>query len=390
MNRTVRIILLAAAVLTNAAVATASSKGQEILDRVKKEVAPDSRQAVFELKIDKQRGHTPVLSGVTSDSAALTAAMAALDAAGIRYRNEATVYPSDHMGLIRIPVASLRTRGAHAGEMATQAVMGTPVRILDATGEWWRVQTPDGYIAWVPNSSVTDKTADEMEAWRSNSRRMTVGTLWQTRAYSSPTAGGPRDVVTDLVLGAIVEADTTAAPVGGRIAIILPDGRKAWADAADLTAVETWADQPFDAVKILDTAYSLEGSPYLWGGTSVKSVDCSGLAKVSYLNNGIILRRDASQQALTGTRLEADAWRGYQPGDLMFFGNSDTGRVTHVAIYDHDGMYVHSSGRVKRNSVDPASPDYLYSPLHSVRIHGMEGTDGIIRVINHPWYFNKK
>lgn len=390
MNRTIRIILLAAAVLTSAAAATASSKGQEILDRVKKEVASDSRQAVFELKIDKQRGHTPVLSGVTSDSAALTAAMAALDAAGIRYRNEATVYPSDHIGLIRIPVASLRTRGAHAGEMATQAVMGTPVRILDATGEWWRVQTPDGYIAWVPNSSVTAKTDDEMEAWRSNSRRMTVGTLWQTRAYSSPTAGGPRDVVTDLVLGAIVEADTTAAPVGGRIAIILPDGRKAWADAADLTAVETWADQPFDAVKILDTAYSLEGSPYLWGGTSVKSVDCSGLAKVSYLNNGIILRRDASQQALTGTRLEADAWRDYQPGDLMFFGNSDTGRVTHVAIYDHDGMYVHSSGRVKRNSVDPASPDYLYSPLHSVRIHGMEGTDGIIRVIDHPWYFNKK
>lgn len=390
MNRTVRIILLAAALLTSAAAAAASSKGQEILDRVKKEVAPDSRQAVFELKIDKQRGHTPVLSGVTSDSAALTSAMAALDAAGIRYRNEATVYPSDHMGLIRIPVASLRTRGAHAGEMATQAVMGTPVRILDATGEWWRVQTPDGYIAWVPNSSVTAKTADEMEAWRSNSRRMTVGTLWQTRAYSSPTAGGPRDVVTDLVLGAIVEADTTAAPVGGRIAIILPDGRKAWADAADLTAIETWADQPFDAIKILDTAYSLEGSPYLWGGTSVKSVDCSGLAKVSYLNNGIILRRDASQQALTGTRLEADAWRSYQPGDLMFFGNSDTGRVTHVAIYDHDGMYVHSSGRVKRNSVDPASPDYLYSPLHSVRIHGMEGTDGIIRVIDHPWYFNKK
>lgn len=390
MNRISRIILLAAALLTGSLAATASSKGQEILDRVKKEMAPDSRQAVFELKIDKQRGRTAVLTGVTSDSAALCAATGALDAAGIRYHNEATVYPSDRMGLIRIPVASLRTRGAHAGEMATQAVMGTPVRILDNTGEWWRVQTPDGYIAWVPDSSVAPKTAEEMDAWRSNDRRMTVGSLWQTRAYSSPTAGGPRDVVTDLVLGAIVEADTTLAPIGSRIAIVLPDGRRAWADAADLTAIEAWADQPFDAVKILDTAYSLEGSPYLWGGTSVKSVDCSGLAKVSYLHNGIILRRDASQQALTGQRLEADAWPEYQPGDLMFFGNRETGRVTHVAIYDHDGRYIHSSGRVKRNSVDPASPDYLYSPLHSVRIHGMEGTDGITRAIDHPWYFNKK
>lgn len=386
MNRISRIILLAAAVIAGSAAAAAAPKGQDILTRVKSEVAPDSRQAVFELKLEKQRGRT-LLTGATSDSTLLRAATDALDDAGIRYTCQATVYPADSMGLVRIPVASLRTRGAHAGEMATQAVMGTPVRILTEHNEWLRIQTPDGYIAWVPNSSVVAKTADEVAVWRANSRRLVVTNLWQTRAYYQPTAAGPRDVVTDLVLGAIVEADTTQAPIGGRIAIILPDGRKAWADAADFTAIEAWADQAFDAVKILDTAYSLEGSPYLWGGTSNKSVDCSGLAKVSYYNNGIILRRDASQQALTGTRLEADAWPEYQPADLMFFGNSTTGRVTHVAIYDHDGRYIHSSGRVKRNSVDPQSPDYLYSPLHSVRIHGMEGTDGITRVIDHPWYF---
>ena len=134
----------------------------------------------------------------------------------------------------------------------------------------------------------------------------------------------------------------------------------------------------------------MEGSPYLWGGTSAKSVDCSGLVKVSYLNNGIILLRDASQQARTGEHLTAEQWPEYRAGDLMFFGNKDTGRVTHVAIYDHDGRYIHSSGRVKRNSVDPESPDYLYSPLHSVRIHGMEGTHGITRAIDHPWLFNIK
>ncbi len=101
-----------------------------------------------------------------------------------------------------------------------------------------------------------------------------------------------------------------------------------------------------------------------------------------------MLMRDASQQARTGTRIEAADWRSCKPGDLLFFGNPDTGKVTHVAIYDHDGNYVHSSGRVKRNSVDPQSAAYLTTPfLHAVRIQGNEGSTGITRVIDHPWYF---
>ena len=156
-----------------------------------------------------------------------------------------------------------------------------------------------------------------------------------------------------------------------------------------MTPIEEWAAQEFNPETILDIAYSMEGTPYLWGGTSVKSLDCSGLAKTSYLANGLILMRDASQQALTGTRIEPENWRDCQAGDLLFFGTRN-GRVTHVAIYDHDGSYVHSSGRVKRNSVDPESDSYLSTPfLHAVRINGNQGTRGITRAAQHPWYFNK-
>ena len=33
--------------------------------------------------------------------------------------------------------------------------------------------------------------------------------------------------------------------------------------------------------------------------------------------------RDASQQALTGTRIEAEDWPSCKAGDLLFFGNPD-------------------------------------------------------------------
>ena len=73
----------------------------------------------------------------------------------------------------------------------------------------------------------------------------------------------------------------------------------------------------------------------------------------------------------------------------LFFGNAKSGKVTHVAIYDNNGAYIHSSGRVMRNSVDPASDRYLPTPfLHCVRIDGCEGSDGITRAKDHPWYFN--
>ena len=378
MKTSLAISFIALTALTSAAASP--------LADVCRRVAPDSRQTVLEASLDTLPSGTIVLRGVTSEAAAHDSVSAHLHRLGIEFADSLTVYPSDSFGLIRIPAASLRTSPAHSGEMATQAVMGTPVRILEHSGEWMRVQTPDGYIAYVPDSSVWPLDPAAMHRWRSSADRRIVSTLWQTRAYTGPQASGPRDVVTDLVLGAIVEADPTRVE-NGRIAITLPDGRRGWAEESALTPLTDWAAQPFDAQKILDTAYSMEGTPYLWGGMSTKAIDCSGLVKVSYYSNGLILRRDASQQALTGRRLEADQWPEYEAADLMFFGNRDTGRVTHVALYDSGGRYVHSSGRVKRNSVDPASPDYLYSPLHSVRIHGSEGTDGIVRAKDHPWYF---
>lgn len=296
---------------------------------------------------------------------------------------------NDSMALVSIPVATIRTEPAHRAEISTQAVMGMPVSIIGSKGDWYHIMTAEGYTGWVPDSSVRLMSPEEFNRWRVSDNRRVVSDFWQGRVYSDATSSSPRDIVSDIVLGTVLEFDPTASlennPLG-RVPVVLPDGRRGWTDAT-LIYIGEWASQPFDAEKILDTAYSMEGTPYHWGGTSTKAIDCSGLVKVSYLNNGLILKRDASQQATTGQELDPDDWTDYQAGDLLFFGNKKTGKITHVAIYDSDGMYVHSSGRVKRNSLDKNSDKYLYSPLKAVRINGMIGTDGIIPAISHPWFF---
>lgn len=358
-----------------------------VVDAVKARLAPDKRQIIYDVTVEPASDDRVLIDGIISEALVADSLVAALDAARLSYVNSLVVSPADRWALPKIAVANMRTTPGHGAEMASQALMGMPLRLLEKQGDWWRVQSPDGYIAWVVDNSLAFKTYDEMKKWRS-APRVVVTSIYQTRAYNSPSATGVREVVTDLVNGDIVELASSKAEKG-RLRVILPDGREGWVASADVTPIVDWAAQNFDAQRILDMAYSMEGQPYLWGGTSTKSLDCSGLAKVSYLSNGIILRRDASQQALTGRRIEARDWRDCRAGDLLFFGNAKTGRVTHVAIYDSNGDYVHSSGRVKRNSVDPTSPTYLTTPfLHAVRIDGCEGTDGITPARNHPWYFN--
>ena len=281
--------------------------------------------------------------------------------------------------IVKLAIASLRTDGRHAAEMATQAIMGMPVKVLEKKGDWYRVQTPDNYISYCPGNSLQLTTEQEMKAWRSAQRY--IVTAYQSQMVAKP---GSDETVSDLVLGNILEYKGKS---GKWIKLATPDGREGYVVQSDVKEFAQWAQQKPDMKLVEKTARRMMGAGYLWGGTSTKVTDCSGLAKVSYFANAIILQRDASQQALTGKKIAADDWKQARQGDLVFFG-SKSGRVTHVGIYLRGGQYIHCSGRVKINSVDPKASDYLTTPFLSIsRIDGEVGTAGIVAVKDHEWYF---
>lgn len=354
---------------------------KQVVDSLKKEYAPDGRTAVWQIDCEEHY-QAWTLKGVVDNAKNKAAILDEAKRLGINVVDSIAVLENSlekPWAIVKLAIASLRTDGRHAAEMATQAIMGMPVKVLEKKGDWYRVQTPDNYISYCPGNSLQLVGEREMKAWRSAKRY--IVTSYQSQMVAKP---GSDETVSDLVLGNILEYKGKS---GKWIKLSTPDGREGYVAQTDVQEFAQWAQQKPDMKLVEKTARRMMGAGYLWGGTSTKVTDCSGLAKVSYFANAIILQRDASQQALTGKKIAVDDWKQARQGDLVFFG-SKSGRVTHVGIYLRGGQYIHCSGRVKINSVDPKASDYLTTPFLSIsRIDGEVGTAGIVAVKDHEWYF---
>jgi cell wall-associated NlpC family hydrolase len=78
---------------------------------------------------------------------------------------------------------------------------------------------------------------------------------------------------------------------------------------------------------------TMEGVPYVYGGTSPAGFDCSGLAQYVYRHYGKRIQRTAEDQFLEFRSIsKKDAWGG----DLVFFhvDSNPNSYVYHVGIYE--------------------------------------------------------
>lgn len=80
--------------------------------------------------------------------------------------------------------------------------------------------------------------------------------------------------------------------------------------------------------RIVSTAASFEGTPYVYGATGPSSFDCSGFTSYVFKKMGISLPRTAQQQYDAVQHISKSQ---AQPGDLVFMGGPNS--IYHVAIY---------------------------------------------------------
>lgn len=358
---------------------------ERFLLEVKKEFAPDARTVYFQYTKNENGSYELETSSTQAQEFIQKAQKESADTFPI----EIKVLPDASLngkqfGVINLSVANLRTKPSHSAELATQALLGTPVDILKTRGGFYLIRTPDHYLSWVDRYGLAIMNKQEMDEWHQSKRKIFIKDFGH--AFQDANEQSPR--VSDVILGDILKEGKQ---VKGFQEVFFPDGRRAFVLANQVEDFDKWKikTKP-EADKIIETAKTMLGVPYLWGGTSVKGVDCSGFTKTSYFMNGLVLPRDASQQIKTGLALDImtdgnidveKAKKNLKKGDLIFFSASKNTNpklpITHVAIYIENGEFIHAAGRVRINSFDPNDSLYDSQSETIVAAHRYLGNVGI-------------
>lgn len=333
------------------------------------------------------------------------------------------------MAVVETSTCYMRIAPDYESALETQELMGTVVEIVGESGYWREIVSPQPYKAWTTEKTLVEMSAEQISEYEKAPKYMF--TELYGHIYSEPSEKA--QTICDLVGGDVMrvaeqtarkeekQVEKMAVTKGKWAQVVLPSGVKGWVLKSQVrvlgerinirkgdTAEGLISGEKME--KIIASAQELLGVPYLWGGMSSKGVDCSGLVRISAIMNDVLLPRNASQMIFCGTPVEMNCnpifWneeyrtagdgkytmefieemngrvRNLQRGDLVFFGTPATDekpmRVTHVGIYLGNNLIIHSSHKVRINSLIPGQKDYYENAhrlLNARRFIGRQGPD---------------
>ena len=213
--------------------------------------------------------------------------------------------------VVRAAIAPMHAEPRISSAQISQRLCGHALVVLGAEGDWLRVRGEDSYEGWVHRGYVEPSTATSL------TRTAGLLSLGCVARGSTPTP------TRALPLGAWVPRDEIV--VSGDV---IDDSSRAEAFPCEAAAIASTAVERF------------AGTPYQWGGVSPWGADCSGLVQTTFWLHGIVLPRDAWQQAEVGRDAGTDAAR-WRPADLVFFSDRQDRGITHVGIALGDLEMVH-------------------------------------------------
>lgn len=336
---------------------------EQIVSNTEDFFAPDSRVALFDVEVHHR--DNLVLSGETNLPEAKAALLDSLSKYGITAVDKLQILPSNELSgltyaVVKNSVSNMRSEPSHPSQLATQATLGMPLKVLKKQSNWYLVQTPDDYLSWMDSGGLQLMDKETFDEWKASDKLIYLDTYGYV--FEEPSTSSPK--VSDLVSGSLLRITDTG---DNFYAVTYPDGRSGYVRRSEAQPFDQWKNTVSASEdKLVEIANTMRGVPYLWGGTSTKGVDCSGFTKTVYFMNGWIIPRDASQQVRAGESVDtSEGFENLRPGDLLFFGRPATGsspqRVVHVGMWIGNNEFIHSPerpGHVTISSVDPESENY--------------------------------
>lgn len=269
--------------------------------------------------------------------------------------------PPAGWALVNVEVANLMEvpRSSAPGEVATQAILGTPLALQRQDGAWYLARTPEGYEGWIADTDVVPLLS--LSSLVNGSRWAAISVAEASLRDRPQGKQEQGEEVARAVMGTLlpVAERTTHRRLPGWVGVNLPDGREAWVLLDDVRiygSAAAVAAERRPAEEIIALARQFMGVPYVWGGTTPLGFDCSGFTQFAFRLNGYTIPRDADQQYEVGTAIERQ--EDLRPGDLVFFETYAPG-PSHVGIYIGDGQYINARRPgVSIDSFRPDSPQY--------------------------------
>jgi len=256
-------------------------------------------------------------------------------------------FAKDGTQVVVVPVANMYSKPSEKSDVVSQAIYGSNVKLIEARGEWSKIQTPDQYKGWTPSRYV--RIVLTGDGYATAGPAVEVESLF-ANVYAEPDVTKHKPVIT-IPFGTRLEVaveEQKGTSRGGSAARKqdIPDGwlhvrlagmTQAWVQQGDVVA----DPKPRTIPESIELAKRFLGVPYLWGGSSSFGYDCSGFTQMLVRARGITMPRDADAQAAwTGvTHVER---KDLQAGDLLFFGSSEK-EITHTGMYIGDGQFIHDT-----------------------------------------------
>lgn len=221
-----------------------------------------------------------------------------------------------------VPVSPMRSEPSHRSEMVSQLLFGELCEVIEEVSDWKKVRCQfDGYEGWCQDYHVIEYAQPKSSK------------VFLTSKYISTVSFNERPM--HVPLGADVSfCFNQAVNVSGFN--ISYDG--------DILEPRT----P-EGTQVAKLALEYLNTSYLWGGKSSFGIDCSGFVQTVFKFFGITLLRDAYLQAGQGE--EVGFLEETKTGDLAFFDN-EAGKITHVGLILTPNTIIHSSGKVRIDSID--------------------------------------